>query len=108
MAARSLEDAERPVHYFGFVLNEMESTLAHVRSNVYAAWDANLNLSPPRSRLRREEQSEQERPSLELLAWMGPSQYHPDLVLSIVPFRSDSKEGNSLPPEDCAGASHRG
>ena len=36
------------------------------------------------------------------------NQYHPDLVLSIVPFRSDSKEGNSLPPEDCAGASHRG
>ena len=81
MAARSLEDAERPVHYFGFVLNEMESTLAHVRSNVYAAWDANLNLSPPRSRLRREEQSEQERPSLELLAWANNGPIFPAALL---------------------------
>lgn len=81
MATRDLEDAERPVHYFGFLFNEMETTLAHIRSMVYAAWDANANLSPPKTRLRREEQAEQQRPALELLAWANDGPVFPAALL---------------------------
>lgn len=89
MATLCLEGNVRPVHYFGLLPTEHEATTVHIRSLVYTAWDNDQNLSPPKTRLRSEEQSERDHPPLEMLAWTSGGPVFPQALLDRFPQGTD-------------------
>lgn len=83
MVARNLAEQARTVHCFAYVLNDFASNLADVKSEVYNHWDSSATLSPPKTRVAREEgRQSQPGPSLELLAWAQGSPVFPSALLT--------------------------
>ena len=81
MAARNLSESARPVHYFGFILNEFETNMGDIRSKVYEAWDKS-STAPPRTRAGMEPAEQSQAPSLDLLAWANGVPLFPAALVS--------------------------